>query len=219
MERPTIFNETINKKTSSRNKSTIQYERGTLSQENRVFVENTINDAKFSKLPTGYDGSIIKKEVIDFEKEFPGLTFKPTDFLYDKMMNDAHNIFPRNRELKIRVSTYFDEMIRNNLNNIYHYAPRFFTENFVQKTSVNNTAFEAYQVYIYLLCFIYYTDNHRNEVEIRELDNIETILNWIATRRDPSIGYIISGPTSNSDLMQVSFAISNTNTALRRLTL
>ena len=60
MERPTIFNETINKKTSSRNKSTIQYERGTLSQENRVFVENTINDAKFSKLPTGYDGSLIK---------------------------------------------------------------------------------------------------------------------------------------------------------------
>ena len=205
MERPTIFNETINKKTSSKNKSTIQYERGTLSQENRVFVENTINDAKFSKLPTGYDGSIIKKEVIDFEKEFPGLTFKPTDFLYDKMMNDAHNIFPRNRELKIRVSTYFDEMIRNNLNNIYHYAPRFFTENFVQKTSVNNTAFEAYQVYIYLLCFISWTDKHRLDTDVREFDNIDKILNWIATRRDPSIDFIIAGPSSNSNITNNDF--------------
>lgn len=205
MERPTIFNETINKKTSSRNKSTIPYERGMISQENRVFVENTINDAKFSKLPTGYDGSIIKKEVIDFEKEFPGLTFKPTDFLYDKMMNDAHNIFPRNRELKIRVSTYFDEMIRNNLNNIYHYAPRFFTENFVQKTSVNNTAFEAYQVYIYLLCFISWTDKHRLDTDVREFDNIDKILNWIATRRDPSIDFIIAGPSSNSNITNNDF--------------
>ena len=205
MERPTIFNETINKKTSSRNKSTIQYERGTLSQENRVFVENTINDAKFSKFPTGYDGTIIKKEVIDFEKEFPGLTFKPTDFLYDKMMNDAHNIFPRNRELKIRVSTYFDEMIRNNLNNIYHYAPRFFTENFVQKTSVNNTVFEAYQVYIYLLCFISWTDRHRLDTDVREFDNIDKILNWIATRRDPSIDFIIAGPSSNSNITNNDF--------------
>ena len=205
MEKPTIFNETINKKTSSRNKSTIQYERGTLSQENRVFVENVALDAKNSKLPSGYDGGIIKKEFIDFEKEFPGLIFKSTDFLYDKMMNDAHNIFPRNRELKLRVSSYYEEMVRVNLNNLYHFAPRFFTENFVQRTTINNAAFEAYQVYLYLLCFISWTDKHRDDHEVREFDNIDKILNWISTRRDPSIDYILSGPSSNSNIINNDF--------------
>ena len=205
MERPEIFDETINKKTSSRNKSTIQYERGTLSQENRVYVESIVNDAKYSKLPEGYDGGIIKKEFIDFEKEYPGLTFKKTDFLYDRMMNDARNVFPRNRDLKNKVSTYFNEMIRINLNNIYHYAPRFFTENFVQRTTINNTAFESYQVYIYLLCFINWTDKHRNDTDVRDFDNIDKILNWIATRRDPSIEFIINGPSSNSDITNNDF--------------
>ena len=205
MERPEIFDETINKKTSSRNKSTIQYERGTLSQENRVYVESVANDTKYSKLPEGYDGGIIKKEFIDFEKEYPGLTFKKTDFLYDRMMNDAHNVFPRNRDLKNKVSTYFNEMIRVNLNNIYHFAPRFFTENFVQRTSVNNTAFESYQVYIYLLCFINWTDKHRNDTDVRDFDNIDKILNWISTRRDPSIEFIINGPSSNSDITNNNF--------------
>lgn len=205
MERPTIFKEPINKKTSSRNKQTIQYERGSLSTENRVFIENTANDAKLMKMPDGYDGGIIKKEFIDFEKEFPGLTFKPTDFLYDRMMNDAHNVFPRNRDLKNKVSTYFEEMIRRNLNNIYHYAPKFFTENFVQRTSVNNVAFEAYQVYIYLLCFISWTDKHRLDTDVRDFDNIDKILNWIATRRDPSIDFILSGPSSNSNMVNNDF--------------
>ena len=205
MERPQIFDETINKKSTSRNKATIQYERGMLSQEDRVYIQSIADDAKYSKLPSGYNGGIIKKEFIDFEKEYPGLTFKKTDFLYDRMMNDARNVFPRNRELKIRVSTYFEEMIRTNLNNIYHFAPRFFTENFVQKTSINNAAFESYQVYIYLLCFIHWTDTHRDDTEVRDFDNIDQILNWIATRRDPSIEFIIHGPSSNSSITNNDF--------------
>ena len=53
MERPKIFDETLNKKTASRNKTTIPYEHGLLSEENRIFVENVVNDVKKSKIPTG----------------------------------------------------------------------------------------------------------------------------------------------------------------------
>ena len=203
--RPTVFNNTINKKTPSQKANEIRYEHGSLPQENRIFVENTINDVQQSKMPAGYDGTPIIKETIKFEEEYPCLSWKSPDLLYDKMMNDARNVFPRNRDLKVKVNDYYSQMIRINLNNIYDNAPRFFTDNFMPRAGVNNAAFEAYQVYIYLLCFIYYTDNHRNEPEIRELDNIETILNWIATRRDPSIGYIISGPVSNSNMSNNDF--------------
>ena len=205
MDRPTIFNETINKKTSNRNKSTMSYEHGMLSQENRVFVEQTINDLKKTKAPTGYNGTPIIQEVFNFEQLYPGLTFKDPDLLYDRMMNDARNVFPRNRDLKIMVNNYYNQAIHNNLNNIYHYAPRFFSDNFIPKTGVNNAAFESYQVYIYLLCFIHFTDTHQEDVEVRELDNLDKILNWIATRRDPSIEYIINGPTSNSSLQETDF--------------
>lgn len=203
--RPTILGDTLNKKTPSKKANEIRYEYSNLPQENRVFVESVINDVQKSKMPSGYDGTPVIKDVIIFEEEYPCLSWKTPDLLYDKMMNDARNVFPRNRDLKLKVNEYYTEMIRINLNNIYHNAPRFFTDNFMPKAGVNNAAFEAYQVYIYLLCFIYYTDNHRNDVEIRELDNIETILNWIATRRDPSIGFIISGPVSNSNLMNNDF--------------
>ena len=203
--RPNVLGDVLNKKTPSKNVNEIRYEYGNLPQENRVFVESVINDVQKSKIPSGYDGTPIIKDVIIFEEEYPCLSWKTPDLLYDKMMNDARNVFPRNRDLKLKVNEYYTEMIRVNLNNIYHNAPRFFTDNFMPKAGVNNAAFEAYQVYIYLLCFIYYTDNHRNDVEIRELDNIETILNWIATRRDPSIGFIISGPVSNSNLMNNDF--------------
>ena len=121
------------------------------------------------------------------------------------MMNDARNVFPRNIKIKLRVNEYYSDMIKINLNNIYNYAPRFFTDNFISSSGVNNAAFEAYQVYIYLLCFIQYTYDHRNDIDIRELDNIDLILNWIITRRDPSIEYIISGPTVNSNLCNVDF--------------
>ena len=121
------------------------------------------------------------------------------------MMNDARNVFPRNRDLKIKVNEYYQQSIQINLNNIYHNAPRFFADNFIPQMHVNNAAFESYQVYIYLLCFINYTDEHRNDVEVREMDNIDMILAWIATRRDPSIKYIIQGPSSNSSLQQTDF--------------
>ena len=205
MNKPVLFGETINKKTASRNKLTIPYERGMLSQEDRVFVENVVNDVKQSKVQTGYNGNVIRKEVIDFEVEFPGLIFKDVDFLYDRMMKDARNVFPRNRELKNKVAIYYEEMIRQNLNNLYHYAPKFFADNFVTKNYINNAAFEAYQIYIFLLCFIHWTDIHRLDTDVRELDNIDKILNWIATRRDPSIEYIINGPSGNSDLSLTDF--------------
>ena len=205
MNKPVIFGETVNKKTASRNRSTIPYERGMLSQEDRVFVESVVQDIKGTKIPSGYDGSIIKKEFIDFESEFPGLIFKKVDFLYDRMMNDARNVFPRNRELKNKVAIYYEEMIRKNLNNLYHFAPKFFTDNFVTKNFINNAAFELYQVYIFLLCFIHWTDQHRLDTDVRDMDNIDKILNWIATRRDPSIEYIINGPSANADLATTDF--------------
>ena len=205
MNKPVLFGETINKKTVSRNKTTIPYERGMLSQEDRVFVESVVDDIKHSKVQTGYDGNIVRKEVIDFEAEFPGLIFKKVDFLYDRMMKDARNVFPRNRELKNKVAIYYEEMIRRNLNNLYHHAPKFFADNFVTKNYINNGAFEAYQVYIFLLCFIHWTDEHRLDTDVREFDNIDKILNWISTRRDPSIEYIINGPNGNSDLSLTDF--------------
>ena len=205
MNRPVIFGETIGKKTSSQNKTSITYERGMLTQEDRIFVEAATKDIKGATKLTGYDGTPVIKEVFNFEETYPGLTFKDPNLLYDRMMNDARNVFPRNRDLKTKVNAYYTQAIQINLNNIYHNAPRFFSDNFIPQTRVNNAAFESYQVYIYLLCFINYTDEHRNDVEVREMDNIDAIFAWIATRRDPSIKYIIQGPPSNSSLQQTDF--------------
>ena len=204
--RPTVFNDVVNKRTPSVKVNEIRYEHGNLPQENRIFVENTINDVKNSKVRMGYDGTPIIKEVIEFEKEYPSLSWKDPDLLYDRMMNDIRNVIPKNRDLKLLVNAYYNESIRINLNNIYFHAPRFFIDNFVPTDGVvNNAAFELYQVYIYLLCFINYVDKHRDEVEIREMDNIDIILDWVSTRRYKSIEYIISGPVTNSDLSNTDF--------------
>ena len=210
-DKPNILGDTINKKPLTKDINEMRYESGNISQENREFVKSVINDIYKSKVHTGYssyegyDGTPIIKDIILFEKEYPCLSWKSPDLLYDKMMNDARNVFPRNIKIKLSVNEYYTDMIKINLNNIYNYAPRFFTDNFISSSGVNNAAFEAYQVYIYLLCFIQYTYDHRNDIDIRELDNIDLILNWIITRRDPSIEYIISGPTVNSNLCNVDF--------------
>ena len=84
--RPTIMGDILNKKTPSRNVNEIRYEHSNLPQENRVFVESVINDVQKSKIPGGYDGTPIIKDVILFEEEYPCLSWKTPDLLYDKMM-------------------------------------------------------------------------------------------------------------------------------------
>ena len=96
--RPTVFNDVLNKRTPSVKVNEIRYEHGNLPQENRIFVENTINDVKNSKVRMGYDGTPIIKEVIEFEKEYPSLSWKDPDLLYDRMMNDTRNVIPKNKE-------------------------------------------------------------------------------------------------------------------------
>ena len=209
--RPRVFNNTINKRFPSASVNRIRYEHGQLPSENRVLIENATRDAKNSRLPPGYDGTPIIKETIDIKKEFPFLEWKDPNLLYDKMMNDAHNVFPRNSELKNKVNDYYEQVIDRNLNNLYFHAPRFFKENFIQSgtgvMSVDNAAFELYQVYIYLLCFIIFVDTHALDPEIRVMDNITTIKNWISIRRDPNIDFILNGPSTNSDLSKFNYKV------------
>ena len=210
-ERPQVFNNTINKRFPSVGVNQIRYEYGHLPSENRIHIENVAREAKNSRLPPGYDGTPIVKETIDIKKEFPFLEWKDPNLLYDKMMNDAHNVFPRNSELKNKVNDYYEQVINRNLNNLYFHAPRFFKENFIQSgtgvMSVDNAAFELYQTYIYLLCFIIFVDTHALDPEIRIMDNITTIKNWISIRRDPNIDFILNGPSTNSDLSKFNFKV------------
>ena len=209
--RPQVFNNTINKRFPSVGVNQIRYEYGHLPSENRIHIENVAREAKSSRLPPGYDGTPIVKETIDIKKEFPFLEWKDPNLLYDKMMNDAHNVFPRNSELKNKVNDYYEQVINRNLNNLYFHAPRFFKENFIQSgtgvMSVDNAAFELYQTYIYLLCFIIFVDTHALDPEIRVMDNITTIKNWISIRRDPNIDFILNGPSTNSDLSKFNFKV------------
>lgn len=198
--RPEIFGSTINKKTVSKKTNNIKYEHAHLSQENRVFVENVANDTIATKLPAGYNASPIIKETVDFKKRYPQLSWCEPDLLYERIMNDARNVVPRNRELKLLVTEFYERMLYINLNNIYNFAPRFFTDNFMPKSGVNNAAFESYQAYLYLLCFINYVDEHRADPDVVRMDNIDIIADWVSVRRDPNIPFIIRGPSTNSDM-------------------
>lgn len=208
--RLSIMNEPINKKTPSVIVNEIRYERGQLHPEQRVFIESTVADVVSSRLPAGYNGTPIISDTVAFHEEFPQLIWRDPDILYDRIMNDARNVIPRSSDVKRLVNTYYSTAIVSNLNNIHQYSPRFFYDNFIivndnGSTSVNNALFETYQTYIYLLCFIHYLDEHRDDVEVREIAHINEMLNWIATRRDSSIGYIISGPVKNADLSKLNF--------------
>ena len=208
--RLSIMNEPINKKTPSVTVNEIRYERGQIHPEQRIFVESTVADVVSSRLPAGYNGSPIIADTVAFQEEFPQLIWCDPDILYDRIMNDARNVIPRSSDVKRLVNSYYSSTIVTNLNNIHQYSPRFFYDNFIVvndngSTSVNNALFEIYQTYIYLLCFIHYLDKHRDDLEVREIAHINDMLNWIATRRDSSIGYIISGPVKNADLSKLNF--------------
>lgn len=209
----------------------VRYERGHLSTEQRLEIEEISKRAHNQRYsarelqdtlaitPTSINALVndptapieaVMKIQCNFQKDFPQFSWRDPSILHDRFINDAR-VVPFIQELHIAVNDIYSQKIIQNLNAIYTNAPRFFAENFFFKTSsnftstVNNSRFEAYQQYIYVLCYIVYVSERFMLPEFQRIPNIEAVIQWVISRRSSSYQYIIDGPRSNTDIMGLDF--------------
>lgn len=184
----------INKYTVSKANNGIRYETGMLPSENRVAIETAEKLSKRNQFfKSGYNGTPVVEVMYDFEKKFPQLKFEDTANLYDQLITDARTL-PIVTQIGDKVGDDYHTRFMVNLNNIYQNAPRFFSDNFIKSP----IGFAKYQQYYYLLCFINYIEEHKHEEELYRMNNFDKVLDWISTRRDPNIAYILKGPEDNT---------------------
>lgn len=205
--RPIIRGQLINKRSASKGTNKIRWDYSSGLAESRALTDFGIHQPTLDMTAKQPQAPVLQ-DLINFQTQYPQLSWVPPEKLYERIMNDSRNVIPRNAELANLVSDFYVTALVGNLNNIFAFAPRFFAVNFMPfgaEDGVDNNAFETYQTYLYLLSFIYFTDTYRDDPQVRELRDIQIILNWISTRRDPSITYILSGPTENSDMSKSDF--------------
>jgi hypothetical protein len=141
------------------------------------------------------DGTWLYKRYV----EFKDLRFIEPNILYDTIINDSRSTLPIDLQVKERVSQYYEGRFLQNLQNVYTHSPAFFDDNFQNnKLLSNDTAFEQYQLYIYLLCHIVFVIDNRDDIFVNQINKFNEILLWCVTRRDTSFEYIIQGPQSNT---------------------
>lgn len=180
------------KTTASKNANEMKYNSTNRFAEARLVRELT-EVSKASVLPPGFNGGILMNTVIDFAKRFPQMKFIDPKLLADAIVIDARTL-PSIPIINNMIGEFYLMKLTPNLNNIYANAPAFFEKHFIR----DPMGFELYQKYYYLICFIKFVADKLTDSQFQANYKMTDINNWVNSRRDPNIEYIIVGPTDNT---------------------
>lgn len=121
------------------------------------------------------------------------LGFSLPQSVYNSVITDSR-MLPNIRFLEQMVSTYYSQILVNNLMNIYTHSPAFFADTLI-KSEYN---FKTYEKFIYLLTYIQIVLEHRDQQDFMEKDDrIGNVVQWCLTRQLQDIDYLLRGPESN----------------------